>query len=146
MAKILVISSTVHKTLSALQLEKCVASLNQFDHHYRIKHLDAGSYEIPFVINSYQKHNPFDAYLALGLILKHDIDHFDYIMSHIKTCFTQFALNEIIVGNGIVIGSSVEELEKKITSPDPCQSAYPSAVKAICSLLELRSYGSEERN
>lgn len=60
-------------------------------------------------------------------------------MSHIRYSFTQFALNDIIVGNGIISAATREELSDKVRSSDPCLSAYPSAVNAVDSLIQLRN-------
>ncbi len=139
MSKILVISSNVHKELSHKQLENCLALIKQSQHEHQVEILEAGSYEIPFVINTYHHNNPFDGYIALGLVMKTNLDHYDYIMSHIKNCFTQFAINHIAVGNGIITGSTLDELATKIDSQDPCQSAYPSAFKAVDSLIKLKN-------
>lgn len=138
MSKILIISSHIHKELSPLQLAKCEALVKQASYDYQVETLAAGTYEIPFVINAYQQKKPFDAYIALGLVLNTNQAHYDYIMSHIQYTFSNFAMNHIIVGNGIVAGSSLEELTSKIASQDPCQCAYPSAFNAVDCLLKLQ--------
>ena len=138
MTKILIVSSNIHKTLAAKQLEHCLNSVKKSHHEYQVDIAAVGTYEIPFIINSYHRNNPFDGYIALGLVLKKDKDHYDFIMSHIKECFTSFALNHIPVGNGIVSGDSLDELAEKIDSPDPCCSAYQSAFHAVDYLIELQ--------
>lgn len=137
MGNILLVSSNVHKTLSARQLEKCVDLVKKSNHQYQIATIEAGTYEIPFVINTYHKIRPFDGYIALGLVLKSNIDHFNYIMSHISESFTYFALHDIVVGNGIISGMTTDELTMKLDSEDPCMSAFPSAFKAVDALIEL---------
>lgn len=138
MTKLLLISANIHKDLSARQLAYCERLVKESEHDYQIEVAAAGTYELPFIINAYQQKNPFDGYIALGLVLKTNPEHHDYIMSHIKTCFTRFALNNIAVGNGIVSGSSPEELALKIDSADPCLSAYPSAFRAVDYLVKLK--------
>lgn len=139
MARILIISSNIHQELSPIQLANCLEIVEQspYDHHVEI--LDAGTYEIPFAINTFHRHNPYDGYIALGLVLNTNVNHYDYIMSHIKHSFSYFSLNNIVVGNGIVSGSSIDELTAKVTSSDPCLSAYPSAIKAVDTLIKLNA-------
>jgi 6,7-dimethyl-8-ribityllumazine synthase len=137
MSKILIISSNIHAELSSKQLANCLELVKKSDYEYQVEILKAGTYEIPFVIQAYHQKNIFDGYIALGLVLKTNADHFDYIMSHIKTCFSQFALDSIPVGNGIITGSNIEELSTKIHSDDPCLSAYPSAFNAVDYLIKL---------
>ncbi|MBI2784791.1 MAG: 6,7-dimethyl-8-ribityllumazine synthase [Legionella longbeachae] len=138
MTKILIVSSNIHKKLASEQLEKCVQIVKKSHHDYQIELVEAGTYEIPFVINTYQRENPFDGYIALGLVIKTNMDHYDYIMSHIKECFTYFSLNNIAVGNGIISGANLEELATKINSQDPCLSAYQSAFQAVDYLIRLK--------
>lgn len=138
MARILIISSNIHKTLAAKQLENCINIVKKSNHDYQVEIAEVGTYEIPFIINSYHRDNPFDGYIALGLVLKTNIDHYDYIMSHIKECFTSFALNHIPVGNAILSGESLEALAEKIDSPDPCVAGYQSAFHAVDYLITLQ--------
>lgn len=139
MARILIVSSNVHKTLAEEQREKCVQLVKQSQHDCQVEIMEAGTYEIPFVINSHHhSQQPFDAYIALGLVLKANWDHFDWIMSHIKESFTRFALSNMIVGNGIVSAMNLEELAAKVASSDPCLSAYPSAFQAVNYLLAFK--------
>lgn len=139
MAKLLIISSNIHKELAPRQLAKCLELVKKTQHDYQIELLESGIYEIPFVINTWHQKSPFDAYIALGLVLKSNMDHYEYITSHVKNCLTHFALNNIVVGNGIISGISTDDLASKIDSPDPCISAYPSAVNAVNCLIKLRN-------
>ncbi len=138
MTKLLIISSNIHKELASIQLKYCLEIVKKSHHNYQVEIAEAGTYEIPFIINSYHQKKPFDAYIALGLILKTNLDHYDYIISHIKTCFTHFSLNNIAVGNGIISGKTLEELAIKINSQDPCISSYPSAFHAVDYLIKLK--------
>ena len=139
MSKILIISSDIHKNLAAEQLDLCLTLVKHSGYNYQVESLQTGAYEIPFVINTYQQNQPFDGYIALGLILKTNLDHYNYIMSHIRYSFTRFALKDIIVGNGIISGSTIDELSDKVRSSDPCHSAYPSAFNAVDCLIKLRN-------
>lgn len=74
MTKLLIISSNIHKELASKQLENCIEIVKKHEHDYHVEIADAGTYEIPFIINSYHRKNPFDAYIALGLVLKTNLD------------------------------------------------------------------------
>ena len=139
MNQILIISSCIHKDLSTKQLMLASHLIKQAGYPYEVEIVTAGAYEIPFVINTYEKNKPFDAYMALGLILNANKNHFDYIMSHLNHCFTHFALNNVIVGNGIIAAPTKEDLQMCVESNDACLSAYPSAFNAIDYLLKLKN-------
>ena len=66
MAKLLIISSSIHNELSTQQLPHCIALVKNSSYEYDVELLHAGTYEIPFVINTYQQKKPFDGYIALG--------------------------------------------------------------------------------
>lgn len=139
MSRILIVSSCVHKELSSRQLDKCLSLVGQSDYDVQVEVLEAGAYEIPFVINSWHKKSPFSGYIALGLLLNTNKYHYQYICSHVHYCFTQFALQGIVVGNGIISASSVDDLARSLDSPDPCLCAYPSAWKAVDNLIRLQA-------
>lgn len=139
MSKILIISSGIHKDLATEQLDLCLMLVKNAGYSHQVELLQAGAYEIPFVINAYNQKKSFDGYIALGLVLKADPDHYNNITTHIRYCFTQFALNNVIVGNGIICGSTFEELSERVRSSDPCFSAYPSAFNAVDSLIKLQN-------
>lgn len=138
MGKILILSSQIHKSLAEKQLYHCLEIAKQSKHDIQIEKVAAGTYELPFVIQSYHQRKPFDGYIALGLVIKANLDHYNTIMSHIKTCFTHFALNNIAVGNGIITGTDLQDLANKIDHPDPCVSAYASAFRAVNYLISLQ--------
>ena len=138
MTRLLIVSSNVHKELASVQREKCVDIVKKSSHDYHVEIVEAGTYELPFVINHYHCNNPFDGYIALGLVLKTNRDHYDYIMSHIKESFTYFALHHIVVGNGIISGDDFDNLASNVASPNPCLSAYPSAFQAVDYLISLQ--------
>ncbi|MBA2657453.1 MAG: 6,7-dimethyl-8-ribityllumazine synthase [Tatlockia sp.] len=138
MPKLLIVSSQIHETLSQRQLSLCEALVKQSSYDYEIEASNFGTYEIPFIINAYQQKTSFDGYLVLGLVLKADLDHYHYLMSHIKDCFSTFALKQIAVGNGIISGASIEELTHKIESAQPCISGYLAAFNAVDYLIKLK--------
>jgi 6,7-dimethyl-8-ribityllumazine synthase len=80
MTKLLIISSNIHKQLSPIQLNNCLKIVQNSKHDYHVEISSAGAYEIPFIINTYHQKTPYDGYIALGLLLKTNIDHYDYIM------------------------------------------------------------------
>lgn len=139
MPEILIISSQVHQELSEKQLDKALALVEQSPYACQVQKIDAGSYEIPFVINKIHQKNPFDGYLALGLVIKKDSDHFAWIDRHLSHCFSHFALSGIAIGNGILYGQSVEDLDASLESQDPCVAKHLSAFQALDFLIPFQN-------
>lgn len=137
MSKLLIISSAIHQQLSQAQRDNCIQVVEKSSYNYQLEIIEAGVYELPFIIKAHHNYNPFAGYIALGLILTTNADHVSRIMNHVDYCFTQFALAGMIIGNGIVTGSSLDELDDKINSPDPCLSGYKAAFNAVDCLIEF---------
>ena len=135
MPNILLICSNIHKDLAAEQLDLCSSLVKKADYDYQVELLEAGTYEIPFVINAYHQKNSFDAYLALGLVLQADSNHYNDIMTHIRYCFTQFALNNIIVGNGIISAPHMDILKERVENGERVEEA----INAVDYLIRFKN-------
>ena len=102
MSNILIVWSNYYPDLAQKQLETCLSKLKHYDYRYQIETVEAGTYEIPAVIQHYHCVQPFDGYLPLSLLLKGSTDHYEFIWEHVKACFIQFALAGLTLGNGII--------------------------------------------
>ena len=132
--KILIVCSDYYKELAEKQLASCVKIVEQSPYQYQIERFDAGTYEIPAVIQHYDRTSPFDAYIPLGLLLKGTTDHYEFIWEHVKECFIQFTLNGLILGNGIISAASMDVLTARVDKAERVQEAF----NAVDSLLKLK--------
>lgn len=132
---ILVVWSNYYDTLAKKQLDSCLECLDKTDYQYAVETVDAGTYEIPAVIRYFHQHNPYDAYLPLGLLLKGSTDHYEFIWEHVKECFIQFAMQGIRIGNGIISAHSMEMMVARVDNHERVQEA----VRAIDYLLSLKT-------
>lgn len=140
-AKILVVSSNYYKDLSAKQLNNCLDLLARSEYEYQVEIVEAGTYEIPAVIQYYHREQPFDGYVPLGLLLKGSTDHYEFIWEHVKSCFIQFAMNGILIGNGIISAPSMEILSSRVENNERVQEAF----NAIDYLIRLKSKPENQR-
>lgn len=134
-AKILIVSSNYYPDLSAQQLANCLTLFKNSDYDYQVEIVEAGAYEIPAVIQYYQQHQPFDGYIALGLLLKGSTDHYEFIWEHIKECFIQFSLSGLMIGNGIISATSMELLKSRVENNERSHEAF----SAIDYLIRLKT-------
>lgn len=134
MPKILIAWSNYYHELSEKHLASCVNRLEKSPFAYQVEKIDAGCYEIPAVILHYQRHQPFDAYLPLGLLLQGATDHYQFIWEHLKNCFIQFTLQGILFGNGVISAPNQTVLEARVEAGDRIEEA----VNAVQYLLDLR--------
>jgi 6,7-dimethyl-8-ribityllumazine synthase len=131
---ILIVWSKYYEDLAKQQLESCLPLLKSRACTYDIEEVKAGTYEIPVVIQHYQSHFPYDAYLPLGLLLKGSTDHYEFIWEHVKTCFIEFAMHGVCIGNGIISAPNMEVMKSRVANQERVQEA----VRAIDYLLSLK--------
>jgi 6,7-dimethyl-8-ribityllumazine synthase len=132
--KILVVWSNYYKDLAKQQLNSCLALLDQSKYEYSIEVVDAGTYEIPVVIQYYHRNQPYSGYLPLGLLLKGSTDHYEFVWEHVKTCFIQFAMEGVLIGNGIISAPNVEILTQRVDNQDRVKEA----LRALEYLMQLK--------
>ncbi|MGQ3891645.1 6,7-dimethyl-8-ribityllumazine synthase [Legionella sp. CNM-4043-24] len=122
--KILVVSSNYYKDLSAIQLDSCRKILDRSPYLFDLEIVDAGAYEIPAVIQYFHKNKPYNGYIPLALLLKGSTDHYEFIWEHVKSCFIQFAMDGILIGNGIISAPSMEILRSRVENNERVEEAY----------------------
>jgi 6,7-dimethyl-8-ribityllumazine synthase len=132
--KILVVWSNYYKDLAKQQLDSCLTLLNQSEYEYSVETVDAGTYEIPAVIQYYHRNHPYAGYLPLGLLLKGSTDHYEFIWEHVKECFIKFTLDGILIGNGIISAPSMEMMIKRIENHERVEEAF----RALDYLIRLK--------
>lgn len=133
--KILIVWSNYYKDLAKKQLDSCLNLLNQSEYKYAVETVEAGTYEIPVVIQYYHRHNPHAGYLPLGLLLKGSTDHYEFIWEHVKECFIQFAKEGVLLGNGIISAPNMDILTTRVEN---CERVT-EAVDALDYLLKFKS-------
>ena len=133
--KILVVWSDYYQDLSKRQLASCLGFLEQFGYDYAIEAVEAGTYEIPSVIQYYHRHNPYAGYLPLGLLLKGETDHYEFIWEHVKECFIKFVMEGLLIANGIISAPSMELMITRVEE----QERVKEAVRALDYLLRLKT-------
>lgn len=131
--KILIVWSNYYGDLAEKQLASCLNLFKSSEYEYQIETVDAGTYEIPTVIQYFHKHNPFDGYLPLSLLLKGKTDHYEFIWEHVKECFVQFSMNGLMIGNGIISAPNMELLCERVENGERVKEAF----QAISYLMQL---------
>ncbi len=123
-SKILVIWSNYYETLAEKQLESCIELLEKSDYAYDIETLTAGCYEIPAAITHFSIHRPYDGYIPLGLLLKGGTDHYEFIWEHVKSCFIEFAMQGILLGNGVISAPNIKVLTERVDDKGRVEEAF----------------------
>ncbi|MBA2711203.1 MAG: 6,7-dimethyl-8-ribityllumazine synthase [Tatlockia sp.] len=133
--KILVVWSNYYNSLAKDQLDSCLNVLEKSSYNYDIETVEAGTYEIPSVIQSFHRKNPYAGYLPLSLLLKGSTDHYEFIWEHVKECFIKFALDGLLIGNGIITAPSMAVLTSRVENRERVNEAF----RALDYLLRLKA-------
>ena len=126
--KILIVSANYYKDIANGLINSALKSIPKTN-KIKIMHV-TGTFEIPVVIS--KNINKFDAFLALGCVIKGKTPHFDFI--------SQASINAIMdlsiaikkpIGNGIITCLNMSQAkERKIKGAE--------AAKAVISILLLK--------
>ena len=134
MKKILIINANYYNniTLKLLNTSKKILKRNK----YNLNLISVtGAFEIPVAIRKYI--NKYDAFVALGCVIKGNTPHFDLIC---KSIFNSISLLSITynkpIGNGIITANNIKQAKERcgiIKSGKPNNGA--EAANAVLSIL-----------
>lgn len=135
MPNLLIVWSNYYPDFAQKQLETCLSKLKHYDYDYQIETVEAGTYEIPAVIQHYHRVQAFDGYLPLSLLLKGSTDHYEFIWEHVKECFIKFALDGLTIGNGIISAPNMDILKERVENGERTEEA----IHAVDYLIKLKN-------
>ena len=122
--RILVVWSNYYEELAQKQLDSLLPLLDKSNYDYQVETVDAGTYEIPVVMQYYHQNHPFDAYIPLSLLLNGSTDHYEFIWEHVKECFIEFAMDGMLIGNGIISAPNMETLVSRVENTERVHEAF----------------------
>ena len=127
--KILVIIADYYKDISNDLLKSTLNNLNK--KHYSIKILKVpGVFEIPVTISKHLK--KFDAFIALGCVIKGQTPHFDFISQSSTNAIMDLAINsKKPIGNGILTCLNMKQAKAR-------KKKGAEAAKAVVSVLSQK--------
>jgi 6,7-dimethyl-8-ribityllumazine synthase len=99
----------------------------------------AGSIELPVVAQALARR--YDAVVALGVVIRGDTPHFDYVCKSVTEGLTRIALDEgTPVGQGVLTVNTLEQARDRAGLPDSREDkGWASTVAALEAALALRS-------
>jgi 6,7-dimethyl-8-ribityllumazine synthase len=99
----------------------------------------AGSIELPVVAQALARR--CDAVVALGVVIRGDTPHFDYVCKSVTEGLTRIALDEgTPVGQGVLTVNTLEQARDRAGLPDSREDkGWASTVAALEAALALRS-------
>tara|TARA_B100001027_G_scaffold179112_1_gene130469 strand:- start:245 stop:634 length:390 start_codon:yes stop_codon:yes gene_type:complete len=126
--KILIVSANYYRNIANGLIKSAISSIPKIN---KVKIIEVpGTFEIPVVIS--KNINKFDAFLALGCVIKGKTPHFDFISQASINAIMELSINsKKPIGNGIITCLNMSQAKaRKIKGAE--------AAEAIISILALK--------
>ncbi|WP_306015628.1 6,7-dimethyl-8-ribityllumazine synthase [Oceanicaulis sp. MMSF_3324] len=96
-----------------------------------------GALEIPAAIAlAQQGKSPYDAYVALGCVIRGETSHFDYVCGESARGLMDLSLNGVPVGNGILTVENIKQARVRANVDEKNKGG--DAANAALALLDLK--------
>ena len=134
-AKVLIVGAGFYRHIYDLQLAGARAALEAGGHKHELVEVP-GALEIPAAIAMAAETGAYDAYVALGCVIRGETYHFEIVSNESARGIMALTLDGIPVGNGIL---TVETEDQALVRADPAKkNKAGEAVAAALALLDLR--------
>ena len=135
MAKILIVEARFYPHLNDMLRAGAEGAVEKAGHSHETVTVP-GALEIPAAIALAADSGSFDAFVALGVVIRGETYHFEVVAEESARGIMALTLDGLAVGNGIL---TVENEAQAIARADPRQSDKGGhAVQAALALLDLR--------
>jgi 6,7-dimethyl-8-ribityllumazine synthase len=136
MAHILIAEARFYAHLNDMLLAGARAALDKAGHSHETITL-LGALELPGAIALAAESGMFDAYVALGVVIRGETWHFEIVAGESARGLMALTMDGLAVGNGIL---TVENEAQALVRADPAQSDKGGdAANAALALLELKT-------
>ena len=136
MARILIVEARFYAHLNDLLLAGARAAIEAAGHAHETITLP-GALELPAAISLASESGVFDAYVALGVVIRGETWHFEIVAGESARGLMALTLDGLAIGNGIL---TVENEAQAIARADPEQGDKGGdAVNAALALLDLKA-------
>ncbi|HVJ03553.1 MAG TPA: 6,7-dimethyl-8-ribityllumazine synthase [Sphingomonas sp.] len=135
MARVLIVEARFYAHLNDLLLAGARTALQEAGHDYEVITVP-GALEVPGAISLAADTGQYDAYVALGVVIRGETYHFEIVSNESARGIMALALDGLPIGNGIL---TVEDEEQALVRADPKQKDKGGeAAKAALAMLALK--------
>ena len=136
MAKILIVEARFYAHLNDLLLAGARAAIEAAGHAHETITVP-GALELPGAISLASESGRYDAYVALGVVIRGETYHFEIVAGESARGLMALTMDGIAVGNGIL---TVENEAQALARADPAQlDKGGDAARAALAMLELKA-------
>ena len=135
MARILIVEARFYAHLNDMLVAGARAALEAHGHTVEVLTVP-GALEIPGAISLAAEAELYDAYVAIGVVIRGETYHFEIVAGESARAIMALTMDGIAIGNGIL---TVENEEQAVVRADPAQKDKGGeAAKAALALLSLQ--------
>jgi 6,7-dimethyl-8-ribityllumazine synthase len=135
MARILIVEARFYAHLNDLLLEGARAPLEAAGHDVEVI-IVPGALEIPGAIALAAETGRYDAYVALGVVIRGETYHFEIVAGESARGLMALTLDGVAIGNGILTVENEAQALARARPDDKNKGG--EAAKAALAMLELR--------
>jgi 6,7-dimethyl-8-ribityllumazine synthase len=134
-----VVATRWHADLTDQMLDRALAAAKACGVDHVTVARVAGSVELPVVAQALARR--YDAVVALGVVIRGETAHFDYVCRSVTDGLTRVALDEATpVAHGILTVNSVEQARDRAGLPDSAEDkGWTATVAALEAALAVRA-------
>jgi 6,7-dimethyl-8-ribityllumazine synthase len=135
MAKVLIIEARFYAHLNDMLIAGAKAAIKAAGHKSEVITVP-GALEIPGAISLADASGDYDAYVAIGVVIRGETYHFEIVAGESARGIMALTMDGVAIGNGIL---TVENEEQALIRADPAQKDKGGeAAKAALALLALK--------
>jgi 6,7-dimethyl-8-ribityllumazine synthase len=135
MAHILIVEARFYTHINDLMLDGVRSALDAAEHSHETVTVP-GALEIPAAIAIASESGRFDAYVAVGVVLRGETYHFEVVSNESARGIMALTLDGMAIGNGIL---TVENEDQALARADKTRKDKGGeAAKAAIAMLELK--------
>ena len=135
MARVLIVEARFYDHLNDLLLEGARAAIEEAGHKHE-KITVPGALEVPGAIGLAAETGRYDAFVALGVVLRGETYHFEVVSNESARGLMALTMDGIAIGNGIL---TVENEAQALTRARPDEKDKGGeAAKAALAMMALR--------
>ena len=135
MAHILIVEARFYDHLNDMLIAGARAAIEQAGHSAEVLTVP-GALEVPGAIAMAAETGRYDAYVALGVVIRGETYHFEIVSNESARGIMALTMDGIAIGNGIL---TTENEEQAIRRADPAQlDKGGGAAQAALAMLDLR--------
>lgn len=134
MARILIVEARFYGSLNDMLIKGATSAIEAAGHDIEVLTVP-GALEIPGAIALAAESGEFDAFVAIGIVIRGETYHFEIVAGESARAIMALTMDGIAIGNGIL---TVENEEQALVRADPAQkNKGGEAAQAALTMLEL---------